>query len=78
MLVLSPGLTPAEQPFRIFSGDPRLLIVHGNSTSYHWPHLLKNKLDRQFNPDHQVGAKLALRDGTPIAKRTCSTKTELN
>ena len=42
-------------------------FVQGFSTSFHWPHLLKNKLDRHFG-DHKIEIKRATRGSTPIAK----------
>ncbi|MDP6037572.1 MAG: hypothetical protein QGG64_03405 [Candidatus Latescibacteria bacterium] len=61
-------LAQEKDSFRIFSDEPRLLIVQGYSTSFHWPHLLKGKLDRHFNGQHQIEIKRATKGGTPIAR----------
>lgn len=53
---------------RIFSGEPRLIIVHGYSTSRRWPDLLQEKLDRHFDGKRVIEVKKVLRGGTPIAK----------
>lgn len=68
--LMLPNHLSAQQKdsFKIFSGESRLLVVQGYSTSFHWPHLLKSKLDRHFNGQHQIEIKRATRGGTPIAK----------
>ena len=38
----------AAKDFRIFSGEPRLIVVNGYSTSFHWWAFLQRKTDRQF------------------------------
>ncbi len=64
----STSATETVTPLRIFSGEPRLIVVNGYSTSNHWPHLFKRKLDRFLGENHPLEVKLALRGGTPIAK----------
>ena len=70
LVFMLPSHSPAEQKdsFKLFSGEPRLFIVQGYSTSFHWPYLLKQKLDRHFNSKHNIEIKRATRGGTPIAK----------
>lgn len=62
----------ADEPERIqiFNGEPRLLIVHGYSTSQHWWAFLQRKIDRYSGgADHRVvDVKLCNRGGTPIAR----------
>jgi len=55
---------------RIFSGEPRLLIVHGYSTSAHWWAFLQRKIDRYSDgaDDRVVEVKLCNKGGTPIAR----------
>jgi hypothetical protein len=55
---------------KIFSGEPRLLIVHGYSTSAHWWAFLQHKIDRYMGgPDKRlVEVRLINKGGTPIAK----------
>jgi len=55
---------------KIFSGEPRLLIVHGYSTSAHWWAFLQHKIDRYMGgPDKRVvEVRLVNKGGTPIAK----------
>lgn len=55
---------------KIFSGEPRLLIVHGYSTSAHWWAFLQHKIDRYMHgPDSRVvEVQLCNKGGTPIAK----------
>ena len=54
----------------IFSGEPRLLIVHGYSTSAHWWAFLQHKIDRYMGgPEKRVvEVQLCNKGGTPIAK----------
>lgn len=55
---------------KIFSGLPRLLIVHGYSTSAHWWAFLQRKIDRYMGgPDNRVvEVQLCNKGGTPIAR----------
>jgi len=55
---------------KIFSGEPRLLIVHGYSTSAHWWAFLQHKIDRYMRgPSNRVvEVQLCNKGGTPIAK----------
>ncbi len=60
---------PTTQPMlKIFSGEPRLIVVNGYSTSFHWPAILQRKLDRYFSSKRIVEVKRATKGGTPIAK----------
>ena len=51
-----------------FTGEPLLLVIQGYSTSFHWPHFLKRKLDTHFGRDHAIEVKWATKGMTPIAK----------
>ena len=55
---------------KIFSGEPRLVIVHGYSTSTHWWAFLQHKIDRYMRgPNGRVvEVQLCNKGGTPIAK----------
>lgn len=60
---------PAERPpFKIFSGERRLIVVNGYSTSRHWPAMLQRKLDRYCEGKRVIEVTSALAGGTPIAK----------
>jgi len=54
----------------IFCGEPRLLIVHGYSTSAHWWAFLQRKIDHYMGgPDKRVvEVQLCNKGGTPIAR----------
>ena len=52
---------------RILDGTPRVIVVHGYSTSFHWPGMLQRKLDRYFGKQ-VIEVRKATRGGTPIAK----------
>jgi hypothetical protein len=62
----------AAQPeeIRIFSGEPRLLVVHGYSTSQHWWAFLQRKIDRYSGGADRrvVEVQLCNKGGTPIAR----------
>lgn len=53
---------------RLFDGRPRLLVVHGYSTSRQWPQVLQRKLDRYFEGRRVIEVRSVIRGGTPIAK----------
>jgi hypothetical protein len=53
---------------KIFSGEPRLLIAHGYSTSKHWWAFLQRKIDRYMDSEKRVvEVQLCNKGGTPIA-----------
>jgi hypothetical protein len=64
------GESDASERTKIFSGEPRLLIVHGYSTSAHWWAFLQHRIDRHMGgPDRRVvEVQLCNKGGTPIAK----------
>jgi len=64
-LAADPG---AAKDFKIFSGEPRLLVVHGYSTSFHWWAMLQRKIDRFRPGERKIEVSLAAKGGTPIAK----------
>jgi hypothetical protein len=45
-----------------------VLVIQGYSTSFHWPHFLRRKLDRYLGSDPSVEIRWATRGRTPIAK----------
>ncbi len=53
---------------RILDGEPKTLVVHGYSTSFHWPTMLQRKLDRHFDGGRVVEVKMATKGGTPVAR----------
>ncbi len=57
---------------KTFSGEPRLVIVHGYSTSAHWWAFLQRKIDRYMHTrgadNRVVEVQLCNKGGTPIAK----------
>ena len=52
----------------IFSGAPRLIVVHGYSTSFGWPDRLKRKIDRYMDGRDVIEVKKATRSSTPVAR----------
>jgi len=54
--------------FKVFSGEQRLVVVHGYSTSFQWWAALQRKIDRFHPGDRKVEVVLAAKGGTPIAK----------
>lgn len=58
---------PANNKIKIFDGRPRVVVVNGYSTSFHWPALLQTKLDRHFGDKRVLTVKSATKGGTPIA-----------
>lgn len=49
--------------FRIFSSQPKLIVVNGYSTSFQWPNLLQRKLDRYFDGKRIIEVKSAAQAG---------------
>lgn len=58
----------ANDKIKIFDGKPRVIVVNGYSTSFHWPALLQTKLDRHFGGKRVLTVKSATKGGTPIAR----------
>ena len=59
---------PTNEKIKIFDGKPRVIVVNGYSTSFHWPALLQTKLDRHFGSKRVLLVKSATKGGTPIAR----------
>jgi lysophospholipase L1-like esterase len=57
-----------EPPAKLLDGTPKVLVVHGYSTSRQWPQVLQRKLDRHFGGRRVVEVQSAIQGGTPIAK----------
>ena len=72
LVLFAQSTTSADQPEKlpIFNGEPRLLIVHGYSTSAHWWAFLQRKIDRYSGgaDERVVEVKLCNKGGTPIAR----------
>ncbi len=58
----------AKERIRIFDGKPKIVVVNGYSTSFHWPAILQQKLDRYCGAKRVVQVRRATKGGTPIAK----------
>ena len=58
----------AAGELKVFSGEPRLIVVHGYSTSFHWWAMLQRKIDRFGPGPRKVEVVLSAKGGTPIAK----------
>jgi len=58
----------ASEKLKIFDGTPRVIVVNGYSTSFKWPDILQDKLDRYFDGKRVLLVKRATKGGTPIAK----------
>ena len=52
---------------QIFDGSPKLIVVNGYSTSFQWPELLKQKIDRFTDGQSQIDVQSATAGGTPVA-----------
>lgn len=59
---------PHTPRLKIFSGRPRLLVVHGYSTSAHWWAVLQRKINRFQGDKPSLEVVLVNKGGTPIAK----------
>ena len=70
--VLSPAMARQgrrdKKKIRIFDGKPKVIVVNGYSTSFHWPGILQSKLDRYCSDKRVIEVKYAVKAGTPIAK----------
>ena len=58
----------AARKLRIFDKKPKTIIVNGYSTSFQWPKLLQEKLDRMSDSKRVLTVRSATKSGTPIAK----------
>lgn len=73
-LAATPIAAGAEQPterdnqLRIFDGEPKIVIVNGYSTSFHWPKLLAAKLRKYSGGSSPIRIEKATAGGTPIAR----------
>ena len=58
---------PAEiGPSQIFTGEDRVFVVNGYSTSREWPGILQRKLDRYFDGDRSIRVVNTWESGSPI------------
>lgn len=53
---------------KIFDSKPKVIVVNGYSTSFRWPGILQNKLDRHFGDKRVLTVKSATKGGTPIVR----------
>jgi hypothetical protein len=69
-LFLTQVIAETEGDAKLFSGEPRLVIVHGYSTSAHWWAFLQRKIDRYMQGAEKrvVEVQLCNKGGTPIAR----------
>jgi len=58
---------PGNEKIKIFDGKLKVIVVNGYSTSFRWPVILQNKLDRYFGGKRVLTVKSATKGGTPIA-----------
>lgn len=57
-----------SEQVKVFSGEPRLIVVTGYSTSFHWWAFLQRKIDRYSKGERALEVRRATRGGTPIAR----------
>lgn len=53
---------------RLFTGDERVFVVNGYSTSFDWPDIFQRKLDRRAGGESPIRVEKALKPGTPIVQ----------
>ncbi len=58
--------SPDRLPSEIFTGENRVFVVNGYSTSRTWPGILQRKLDRYFAGDRVITVVKAIDPGSPI------------
>ena len=58
----------AGQKVKIFDGKSKVIVVNGYSTSFQWPRMLQEKLDRYTGGKRVITVMSATKGGTPIAK----------
>jgi hypothetical protein len=70
LVALQSAIASADEPttLKLFDGTPKVLVVNGYSTSFHWPKILQQKLDRHFDGKRIIEVVPATKGGTPIAK----------
>ena len=70
LAISSHAVADDDPSIRIFDGEPRLLIVHGYSTSQHWWAFLQRKIDRYSGGpvNRVIEVRLCNKGGTPIAR----------
>jgi hypothetical protein len=71
LLLVAAGAHGAELTdsgrLRIFDESPKLIVVNGYSTSFQWPELLKQKIDRFTGGQPRIDVRSATAGGTPVA-----------
>lgn len=58
----------AQDTPELFSGERRLVVANGYSTTRHWPDVLQRKLNRYYNGEQIMEVVNTYESGTPIAK----------
>jgi hypothetical protein len=53
-------------PSQVFTGEDRVFVVNGYSTSREWPGILQRKLDRYFDGDRPIEVVNTWESGSPI------------
>ena len=61
-------LDAASEELTIFSGQPRLIIVTGYSTSFHWWAFFQRKIDRHAAGERVIEVRPATKGGAPVAR----------
>ncbi len=57
-----------SSPPELFSGERRVFVANGYSTTRNWPSILQRKLNRYFNGQQVIEVINTYESGTPIAK----------
>ncbi len=58
----------AQNTPELFTGERRLVVANGYSTTRHWPDVLQRKLNRYYNGEQIMEVVNTYESGTPIAK----------
>lgn len=59
---------PGAGKLKIFDDKSKAIVVNGYSTSFQWPRMLQEKLDRMYGGKRVLTVRPATKGGTPIAK----------
>ncbi len=65
---VSAPVSQAQLVPELFSGERRLFVANGYSTTRHWPDVLQRKLNRYYNGEQIIEVVNTYESGTPIAK----------
>ncbi len=59
---------PGTGKLKIFDDKSKTIVVNGYSTSFQWPRMLQEKLDRMYDGKRVLTVRPATKGGIPIAK----------